>query len=561
MASPEVDTAKPSESRAGGQAVKVETGEDWRRLSPIAIAYFTLRSIKNMAQGAIYAVPAIAVTANITDNIQSPNTLLGITAILVIFFSSGVVSFFMYRFRVNNQHVEIHSGVFSRSYTNLPFWRIQNVKIELPFYYRPFGFALVILDTAGSAGEEAKIVAVPLAYAHALRKQVLAEHRGARNQESGEQAPHFQKGDANQQQQASSYVNDDTAAINREQSKRYTETNEDGETILNRRSITDIVIHGITNNRVWILLGAAAPFYDNAFGYLSEWLAQKGLQLNQLVGEQTIAWWQFGLYAFVMLMMAMAVVALISIGGALFTFYDYTLSRQDDRYIRRSGLLNKQEVSMRASRIQVISAKQDWLDRMLKRVNLYFEQNASIGHSTNELMSPNRLIVPSVTEDEADELSHEVMPQSKIRRSDYQSISKRYILHWVIAGLSIPFLVGAGFGIYKEHFDITAGVTFVSVILLGIIILKWWRWGVVNDDKYIYVRRGRIGVDYLCFEPYKVQQVVVKQSVFMKRRKLATVQFVLASGAISVPFLPEDYANELANNVLFEVESKRKSWM
>jgi putative membrane protein len=47
----------------------------------------------------------------------------------------------------------------------------------------------------------------------------------------------------------------------------------------------------------------------------------------------------------------------------------------------------------------------------------------------------------------------------------------------------------------------------------------------------------------------------------MKRRKLATVQFVLASGAISVPFLPEGYANELANNVLFEVESKRKSWM
>jgi putative membrane protein len=571
MASSEVESAKPSESSAQGKAIKVDTGEGWRRLSPIAIAYFTLRSIKSMAQGAIYAVPAIAVTANITDNIQSPNTLLGIAAIFIIFFSSGVVSFFMYRFRVNNQHVEIHSGVFSRSYTNLPFWRIQNVKIELPFYYRPFGFALVILDTAGSAGEEAKIVAVPLAYAHALRKQVLAEHQDSRpldarhSEEEHQETGHQQTGHQETGRHASSYVNDSNAvantAVNSDQSKRYLETNEDGETILNRRSITDIVIHGITNNRVWILLGAAAPFYDNAFGYLSEWLAEKGLQLNQLVGEQTIAWWQFGLYAFVMLMMAMALVAVISIGGALFTFYDYTLSRHNDRYIRRSGLLNKQEVSMRASRIQVISAKQDWLDRILKRVNLYFEQNASIGHSTNELMSPNRLIVPSVTEDEADELSQEVMPQSKIRRSDYQSISKRYILHWVIAGLSIPFVVGAGFGIYIEHLDITAGVTFVSAILLSVIVLRWWRWGVVSDGKYIYVRRGRIGVDYLCFEPYKVQQVVVKQSVFMKRRKLATVQFVLASGAISVPFLPEGFANELANNVLFEVESKRKSWM
>ena len=353
MATPEVDTVKPSDSSAQAKAVKVDTGEGWRRLSPIAIAYFTLRSIKNMAQGAIYAVPAIAVTANITDNIQSSNTLLGIAAIFIIFFSSGVVSFFMYRFRVNNQHVEIHSGVFSRSYTNLPFWRIQNVKIELPFYYRPFGFALVILDTAGSAGEEAKIVAVPLAYAHALRKQVLAEH----------QEMELHENEARRERYASSHANDDNAVanstVNSDQTKRYSETNEDGETILNRRSITDIVIHGITNNRVWILLGAAAPFYDNAFGYLSEWLAEKGLQLNQLVGEQTIAWWQFGLYALVMVMMAMAVIALISIGGALFTFYGYTLSRHNDRYIRRSGLLNKQEVSMRASRIQVISAKQD----------------------------------------------------------------------------------------------------------------------------------------------------------------------------------------------------------
>ena len=215
MASSEVESAKPSESSAQGKAIKVDTGEGWRRLSPIAIAYFTLRSIKSMAQGAIYAVPAIAVTANITDNIQSPNTLLGIAAIFIIFFSSGVVSFFMYRFRVNNQHVEIHSGVFSRSYTNLPFWRIQNVKIELPFYYRPFGFALVILDTAGSAGEEAKIVAVPLAYAHALRKQVLAEHQDSRPLDPQHRDNwHHEPGHQETGRHASSYVNDSNAVAN-----------------------------------------------------------------------------------------------------------------------------------------------------------------------------------------------------------------------------------------------------------------------------------------------------------------------------------------------------------
>ena len=94
------------------------------------------------------------------------------------------------------------------------------------------------------------------------------------------------------------------------------------EEVLNRRSVKDIIIHGITNNRVWIILGAAAPFYDDVFGLVSEWLADKGLQLNQLVGEQTVVWWQFGLYAFVILTMLMALVALLSVGGALDDLWD-----------------------------------------------------------------------------------------------------------------------------------------------------------------------------------------------------------------------------------------------
>ncbi|MCS5577069.1 MAG: PH domain-containing protein, partial [Alteromonas macleodii] len=165
-----------------------------------------------------------------------------------------------------------------------------------------------------------------------------------------------------------------------------------------------------------------------------------------------------------------------------------------------------------------------------------------------ELMSPNKLIVPSVTEDEAFALSQEVMPGCDLRGQDYQTISKRFITFFTIGAVS-------------SHLDIMLGslVVFCAVSLL--LTLRWWRWGIAYDSKYVYIRRGRIGIDYQCFEPYKAQQVIVKQSVFMKRRKQATVKFVLASGAVTVPFLPEDYVNKLADSVLFEVESTRRSWM
>ena len=529
--------------------LKVETGDEWQRLSLISILYFTIRNFTNSAQVLIYTIPALAISFNIWDNLLSPEVLIGAGILFLSTSVSGVISFLMYKFRVHNQHVEIHHGVFQRRYTNLPLWRIQNVKIERPFYYRPFGYALVVLDTAGSVKEEAKIVAVPEDYAEALKKQVLYE-KALHDEGDLDCLPNEDLSD----EQSSSFPTPRTRA-------KAVDSSHSNEEVLNRRSVKDIIIHGITNNRVWIILGAAAPFYDDVFGLVSEWLADKGLQLNQLVGEQTVAWWQFGLYAFVILMMLMALVALLSVGGALFTFYGYTLSRTGDRYIRRSGLLNKLEVSMRASRIQMITAKQDWLDKILKRVNLYFEQNSTAGQQMQELMSPNKLIVPSVTEDEAFALSQEVMPGCDLRGQDYQTISKRFITFWLLAGWTLPFITFFTIGAVSSHLDIMLGslVVFSAVSLL--LTLRWWRWGIAYDSKYVYIRRGRIGIDYQCFEPYKAQQVIVKQSVFMKRRKQATVKFVLASGAVTVPFLPEDYVNKLADSVLFEVESTRRSWM
>ena len=529
--------------------LKVETGDEWQRLSLISILYFTIRNFTNSAQVLIYTIPALAISFNIWDNLLSPEVLIGAGILFLSTSVSGVISFLMYKFRVHNQHVEIHHGVFQRRYTNLPLWRIQNVKIERPFYYRPFGYALVVLDTAGSGKEEAKIVAVPEDYAEALKKQVLYE-KALHDEGDLDCLPNEDLSD----EQSSSFPTPRTRT-------KAIDSSHSNEEVLNRRSVKDIIIHGITNNRVWIILGAAAPFYDDVFGLVSEWLADKGLQLNQLVGEQTVAWWQFGLYAFVILMMLMALVALLSVGGALFTFYGYTLSRTGDRYIRRSGLLNKLEVSMRASRIQMITAKQDWLDKILKRVNLYFEQNSTAGQQMQELMSPNKLIVPSVTEDEAFALSQEVMPGCDLRGQDYQTISKRFITFWLLAGWTLPFITFFTIGAVSSHLDIMIGslVVFSAVSLL--LTLRWWRWGIAYDSKYVYVRRGRIGIDYQCFEPYKAQQVIVKQSVFMKRRKQATVKFVLASGAVTVPFLPEDYVNKLADSVLFEVESTRRSWM
>jgi putative membrane protein len=113
--------------------LKVETGGEWQRLSLISILYFTIRNFTTSAQVLIYTIPALAISFNIWDNLLSPEVLIGAGILFLSTSGSGVISFLMYKFRVHNQHVEIHHGVFQRRYTNFPLLRIQNVKVERPF--------------------------------------------------------------------------------------------------------------------------------------------------------------------------------------------------------------------------------------------------------------------------------------------------------------------------------------------------------------------------------------------------------------------------------------------
>jgi putative membrane protein len=77
----------------------------------------------------------------------------------------------------------------------------------------------------------------------------------------------------------------------------------------------------------------------------------------------------------------------------------------------------------------------------------------------------------------------------------------------------------------------------------------------------VYIRKGLIGVDYYCFPTYKLQQTQFKQNLLMKKRQLASVKFILASGSLKVPLISQKLAYELIDEGLYQVESSQKSWM
>jgi putative membrane protein len=93
------------------------------------------------------------------------------------------------------------------------------------------------------------------------------------------------------------------------------------------------------------------------------------------------------------------------------------------------------------------------------------------------------------------------------------------------------------------------------------VALRWKRWGYHVDEQFLYIRKGLIGINYYCIPVFKIQQTGFKQSLFMRRLKLAHAEFVLASGVVTVPFIKQLEAIKLVDTALYQIESTQRSWM
>lgn len=502
----------------------------WQRSSPISIIFHTLLSIKRMSQGAIYILPALAISFDqLMNNIGSWLPIA--IGLFMLFPISGTITYWFYQFRVTDNHVEVRSGVLQKRHSNIPFYRIQNVKLEQPFYYQFTGHQVVTLDTAGSQKEETKIVAIKHQVALAIKEQILNRKLNVKEHQSD--------------------LPSSTDSVNEE-------------VLLNSRSLKDLVIHGLTNNRVWLVLGALAPFFQQIVNWFQATLVSIGFDIGDYLTRGNLAIVKIGFLAIAMTLMLLFALALLSVAGSVFAFYKYRLVKQHERYIRRCGLFTKREVSLKLSRLQVIRTKQDWLDVILKRVNFIYMQNVTgrqIQNAQMAIESSSSLIVPSITQDEVKPLAIDAWPDNCLHSCSFTPIHFHYFWHLILVRIVPVFSLLMICAFLLQNVKAISVVCLLLLVAIGMCYIRWRRYGIAWDSKYVYVRKGLLGVDHYCFPRFKLQQITLLQSIFMAKRHLISLHFVLASGPIKLPFIPKYLAYEIANDTLYKAQSSSESWM
>ena len=134
---------------------------DWKRTSPIAVLFFLVHAISKLS---INALPAIAVGfAAFASATGGRKTLIvsGIMGFAGLAIVASVLSWLRFRYCIDGDRVLVRSGILQREELSVKFDRIQNVNIREPLYMRPFGLALLNIDTAGSGEKEIILGGIP----------------------------------------------------------------------------------------------------------------------------------------------------------------------------------------------------------------------------------------------------------------------------------------------------------------------------------------------------------------------------------------------------------------
>ncbi|WND03785.1 PH domain-containing protein [Temperatibacter marinus] len=502
--------------------------QNWQKVSPLSILHFTIGQIfKFFTQGIQGLLPLLAVGVGAGEKRW---LVLGIIALVggAVLIIGAILTYMKFRYRLHADQVHIQKGVLTRKRLHLDYDRIQNVALEEPLYFRPFNMVVVKIESAGSSGEEVALAGIPREKAAEIRSTVMNyKPQNSLKKEA---------------------VTQESAPIDLP-----------AETELLRLSIDELIRYGLSNNNVWIMMG----FFGGIMPQIDDMLSSYIKPMFE-AGQEAVNGIEYGVAILLVffLLTVFIVMMLFSILGAIITQYNFRLSRgTDGRFHRSKGLFERQETSLKESKIQAVVFKQGWVAKLLNRWHIYLKQVSFKGqqHQPGQKGDVN-LLIPSSTDAFMDRMMGITFPTYKPQEA-FSPINKRFIYKTVgLYVLPIATLVAALN--WFIHGKLIALVPFLApVIALPLLYLVWYRYGYQRDDTHGYIRSGFIGQKRTLFAFYKVQTVEVTQSYGQRKTGHAELKIKLAGTSLTIPYMPIEDAYEWRDRILYEVETTEKSFM
>lgn len=501
-----------------------ESLDSWQKLSPLAIVYFVINSIvRFFKDGLLNLMPVLVIFVTQVENHMLWGSI-GLSVLGACLIAYAIAYYLTFRFKVSGHDVVLHTGVFSKQRTTLNFSRIQNVNLATPFYFQPFLLVNCHFDAAGSAQQEVGLPGVSLAYAETLREQVF-------NYKKTHQAE----------------VESAALAPELEASK--------GAPVLTL-SNKEVAKFGLMSGMAFLVLAAFAPFVEQLGQLIKLHMVMPFVaEVEHLVRDHDTA---IGVAVLSIMLGGVLLLISFSLAGALIRFYNFELYQDGNKLKRISGLLERHQFSLSKHKIQAVEIKQNWIGILLGRYTLMCRQVENSQYA--KAKKGQNFMVPVLDKAGVEKVVALCWQPIDVFNIEFQGIARNYFYKTFTLFWCLPFgLVALGFYLIEFQWF----WVFLLALIPGCILtyLRYKRFGIYTDNTNMYVREGLIGTRITMFPLFKTQKVNATQTPLMKHAALANFTVQLASGRLTVPYLPKKQVYNWCELALYRAQVTNKNWL
>ncbi|MCB0280782.1 MAG: PH domain-containing protein, partial [Calditrichaeota bacterium] len=220
------------------------------------------------------------------------------------------------------------------------------------------------------------------------------------------------------------------------------------------------------------------------------------------------------------------------------------------------GLLNRKDEQMQKNKVQLFVRKQNPVMQLFKRYNGHFK----IADSSENKEAKKSFTLIGFKADIGSEIESILFPEWDRSAKRSYSIQKNIIyqrLKWFVL---FPILVASLFLAIEDSLWFYSFLP-VSVLIVLKAIISYKSWRIVCNDELIRLEHGRIMKSDTIATFYKFQWVSLQQSVYQRRKQLASLKIGHASGSLIIPYLKLSDAEELMNWIIYKIESSQLEWI
>jgi putative membrane protein len=422
---------------------------------------------------------------------------------------SSLIKFFFFRFYILNDELIIKKGWLKKEVIVVPLQKIQTVHIEESFLHNALGIVKFSVDTAGSSNTEVTIDALSRPMANALRAQLDAKE----------------------------YKKDETDVKHTSFSIP----------ILSL-SGKDLLKLSLSANHVeafFIMLSFGFGIYDN-IRRINESIVT---QATGLVPQSSF------LIAIILIGMVLIITVFISTIRICLKFYGLSVTHIPSGFYIKAGLTNVKERLVSFQKIQFISWRANWIR---KQLGLWILEYKIAG--ADDIKNKMKVEVPVTRYSYIAALinHYQAVPETEnlipIRiHSSY--FSRRLLLIGLLPALILISITWQ----WWEY----GSLFFIALpLLIGVkSFLLQRRFKLYANEDVVYIDKSAYGTERILLKWFKLQSVVLKQSLYQQRKNLATLVLYTAGGSIHIPYISLEAARQIANYGAYQVEYQNRGWM